>query len=66
MRNKISNPLSRLLLVLAVFLFAGSASAEMRTLFTTPEERQIINANRYKTDEPKPVSEVVIEDEEEA
>ncbi len=32
-------------------------AAEISTLFTTPEERQIINSNRYKTDddEPRPV-----------
>ena len=30
------------------------AQAELMTLFTTPQERQIINANRYKSDEPKP------------
>lgn len=26
------------------------ANAEVETLFTTPQERQLINANRYKTD----------------
>lgn len=31
--------------------FANSTMAEIGTLFTTPQERQIINANRYKTDE---------------
>ena len=30
-------------------------AADIMTLFTTPQERQIINSNRYKTDEPKPV-----------
>jgi hypothetical protein len=30
---------------------AKSAKADILTLFTTPQERQIINANRYKTDE---------------
>lgn len=30
-------------------------AAEISTLFTTPEERQIINSNRYKSDEPRPV-----------
>jgi hypothetical protein len=33
---------------------AGVAQAELSTLFTTPQERQIINANRYKSDDPKP------------
>ena len=31
-------------------------AADISTLFTTPQERQIINSNRYKTDEPKPVA----------
>ncbi len=39
------------------FLTAGAA--ELSTLFTTPEERQIINSNRYKTTKPQPVREVV-------
>ena len=30
-------------------------AAELSTLFTTPSERQIINSNRYRDDEPKPV-----------
>ena len=30
-------------------------AADLMILFTTPQERQIINTNRYKTDEPKPV-----------
>jgi hypothetical protein len=29
------------------------ASGELSTLFTTPQERQLINANRYKTAEDK-------------
>ena len=29
------------------------AADELKTLFTTPQERQLINANRYKTDEVK-------------
>ena len=28
-----------------------SVGADIQTLFTTPQERQVINANRYKTDE---------------
>ena len=40
-------------------------AAELSTLFTTPQERQIINSNRYKGDQPKPVepaeTETVIE-----
>ena len=30
-------------------------AADLMILFTTPQERQIINTNRYKTDDPKPV-----------
>lgn len=45
--------------LLALFLVAGSSlitgvNAEVTTLFTTPQERQLINANRYKSDEVKP------------
>ena len=39
-----------------LLLFTGSAqAAELLTLFTTPQERQIINSNRYKSDQVKPV-----------
>jgi hypothetical protein len=35
-----------------LLLFAGPAqAAELLTLFTTPQERQIINSNRYKNDD---------------
>ena len=35
-----------------LLLFAGPAqAAELLTLFTTPQERQIINSNRYKSDD---------------
>lgn len=51
-------PDTRILLSgLAVALSLGAlpaGGAELSTLFTTPQERQIINANRYKSDEPKP------------
>ena len=30
------------------------AAGELSTLFTTPQERQLINANRYKSDEARP------------
>lgn len=30
------------------------AAGELSTLFTTPRERQLINANRYKSDEVRP------------
>ena len=45
----------------ALLLVVGQAHAEMSTLFTTPAERQIINANRYKGDEIKPPTPVEAE-----
>ncbi|MDH3387028.1 MAG: hypothetical protein OEN02_03910 [Gammaproteobacteria bacterium] len=47
-----------LLLALSAGLPQSLAAAELSTLFTTPQERQIINANRYKDDKPKPVRQV--------
>jgi len=40
-----------LLVLVASYGIAGAAKAEVKTLFTTTQERQIINANRYKNDE---------------
>ena len=40
-----------LLVLLATLGFVGAVNAEVKTLFTTTQERQIINANRYKADE---------------
>ncbi len=37
--------------LLATLGFGGAVNAEVKTLFTTTQERQIINANRYKTEE---------------
>ena len=37
--------------LLATLGVAGAVNAEVKTLFTTTQERQIINANRYKNDE---------------
>ncbi len=41
-----------LMVLVAVVYFGSSqvAIAELSTLFTTPQERQIINANRYRND----------------
>lgn len=36
-------------------------AAELSTLFTTPQERQIINSNRYKDDRARPVKPVETE-----
>jgi hypothetical protein len=50
-----------------LLLSAGSAqAAELSTLFTTPEERQIINSNRYKSDQVKPRQAATVEETYEA
>jgi len=43
-------------IVLSLLLLPGPALAagDLATLFTTPQERRLINANRYKSDEVKP------------
>ncbi len=43
--------LCTLLVLVATLGFAGAVNAEVKTLFTTIQERQIINANRYKVEE---------------
>jgi hypothetical protein len=52
------------LLALLPVTMPAFAAGELSTLFTTPQERQLINANRYKTDEVKPT--LVIDDEDES
>ncbi len=57
MQSRHSIPVLAALLSLSAWGFSPVAlAAEISTLFTTPEERQIINSNRYKTDEPRPVA----------
>jgi hypothetical protein len=52
MRSKRTTKLLLLVMMLIGTLgIAKSAKADIQTLFTTPQERQVINANRYKTDE---------------
>ena len=43
-------------IVFSLLLLPGRilAAGELSTLFTTPQERQLINANRYKSDDAKP------------
>lgn len=41
------------LFILLSALLSSTHAADLLTLFSTPQERQIINANRYKTDEIK-------------
>lgn len=55
-------PISKLPVLLTLLLGAGQAveAAELSTLFTTPQERQIINSNRYKSD-LKQIKAVVVE-----
>ena len=43
-----------LLLVVGSGLMTNVSGSEVSTLFTTPQERQLINTNRYKSDEVKP------------
>ena len=52
-------------IVLSLLLLPGRilAADELSTLFTTPQERQLINANRYKSDEAKPQPEQTAPDE---
>ena len=37
--------------LLATLGFAGAVNADVKTLFTTTQERQIINANRYRNEQ---------------
>ena len=58
------HPNLKLVVSLGLLLLAGSQialAAELSTLFTTPQERQLINSNRYKSDEVKPQPVVVDE-----
>jgi hypothetical protein len=43
-------------IIFSLLLLPGTvlAAGDLSTLFTTPQERQLINANRYKSDEVKP------------
>ena len=52
--------------ILSLLLLPGAvlAAGELSTLFTTPQERQVINANRYKSDEVKPQQTVQNDDDE--
>jgi hypothetical protein len=51
--------------ILSLLLLPGTvmAAGELSTLFTTPQERQLINANRYKSDEVKPQQTVQDDDD---
>ena len=45
-----------LICLLANFVVPSVARAELATLFTTPQERQLINANRYKQEKKTQVT----------
>ena len=51
--------------ILSLLLLPGTvlAAGELSTLFTTPQERQLINANRYKSDEVRPQQPVQDDDD---
>ena len=55
--------LSSLVFGLIAGLPQATLGADLSTLFTTPQERQIINSNRYKDDQAKPVIKAAIETE---
>jgi hypothetical protein len=44
------NVIMQIMLLLSLLGKASVTNAEIETLFTTPQERQLINANRYKTE----------------
>ena len=49
--NRIALNIKLLLSILLIGLFQAAQAAELSTLFTTPAERQLINSNRYKSDD---------------
>ncbi len=55
-----------MLIIFSLLSLPGTvlAAGELSTLFTTPQERQLINANRYKSDEVKPQQQPVQDDDE--
>jgi len=55
-----------MLIIFSLLFLPGTvlAAGELSTLFTTPQERQLINANRYKSDEVKPQQQPVQDDDE--
>jgi hypothetical protein len=60
--NRIALTAVPLLLSLSVGAFQVARAAELSTLFTTPAERQLINSNRYKSDEGEPLRPVAAEE----
>jgi len=72
--NRIALNIKLLLSLLLIGLFQAAQAAELSTLFTTSAERQLINSNRYKSDdgitqrpvetetEPQPVQQLIREE----
>ena len=72
--NRIAMKTILLLLPLLTGLYQAAPAAELATLFTTPAERQLINSNRYKSDDcttrppveteaaPEPVQQLIREE----
>jgi hypothetical protein len=72
--NRIAMKIILLLLPLLTGLYQAAPAAELTTLFTTPAERQLINSNRYKSDDgttrrpveteaaPEPVQQLIREE----
>ena len=55
-----------LLALLPAMTTHAYAAGDLATLFTTPQERQLINTNRYKTREARPQPVQVVEEPEES
>jgi len=53
----------RIVGLLALLPLPALAAGDLTTLFTTPQERQLINTNRYKSEEAKPQQQPVQQDE---
>ncbi len=61
--NRLTTRLITCLVVSLPALAPALAAGELTTLFTTPQERQLINSNRYKSEEVKPQQPVEKESE---
>ena len=61
--NRVTMKTILLLLPLLIGLYQAAPAAELSTLFTTPAERQLINSNRYKSDDGEPLRPVETEAE---
>ena len=57
-----------MLIIFSLLSLSGTVlvAGELSTLFTTPQERQLINANRYKSDEVRPQQPVQVDDDDDS